>query len=108
VSGSQLLYLLGAILTFAGAYLTARLGAKANAAKVVADKEVGAGQLALNIATRLDAELIDLRRQLTHVRRWWPKHEDWDDRLVEELERHDPGALDRLGKPPRLPLEQED
>ena len=108
MTGAQWLYLLGSIIAVVGAYLTARLGAKANAAKVVADKEVGAGQLALNIATRLDTEVRGLRQWRRRVAAWWPEHEDWDDAVALELEKLDPGAMARLGKPPRLPKEPDD
>jgi hypothetical protein len=105
VSGAQWLYLFGGVLTLVGGYFTARLGAKANTAKVVADKEVGAGQLALNIAIRQEAELRELRRWKDQVQlRWWPKHDDWDEKVVVALVRVDPDEAARVDRPPRLPL----
>jgi hypothetical protein len=108
VTGEQVLYLVGSVLALIGSYFTAKLGAKANTAKVVADKEVGAGQLALNIATRLDNEVRELRRWRSRIQRWWPDHEDWDDSVADELERLDPGALRRIGPAPRIPPEPGD
>lgn len=105
MSGAQWLYLLGSVLTLTGAYLTAKMGAKANAAKVVADKEISSGQLALDIANRLDREVADLRRFRNRVMRWWPEHEDWDDAVQRELDKLDPGAARRMGGPPRIPEE---
>jgi hypothetical protein len=105
VTGEQVLYLVGSVVTLLGGYLTARLGSRANTAKVVADREVGAGQLALNIATRLETEVGELRRWKDQVQqRWWPLHEDWDDRAIRELERLDPSIAARVDRPPRLPL----
>ena len=115
------LYIIGTIATLIGSYLVARLGAKANTAKIVADKEAAAGQLALNreiaasqshdsagqlalnIANRLDAEVLDLRRWRNRVTRWWPEHDEWDDRVLQELHRLDPDGASRVGLPPRLP-----
>lgn len=108
MTGAQWLYLLGSVIAVVGAYFTAKLGAKANAAKVVADKEVGAGQLALSIAVEQRIELRELRRWKDHVQsRWWPAHEDWDDmalRRLAALSPADAAAQDHMGDPPRLPL----
>lgn len=107
MTNEQWLYLVGSVLALIGSYFTAKLGAKANAAKVVADKEISSGQLALDIANRLDREVGDLRLWRSTILRWWSEHEDWDDRIVDELERLDPGALQRIGLPPRMPSEPE-
>jgi hypothetical protein len=103
VNTEQLLYLLGTIVAAVGSYAVAKLGARATASKVVADKEIGAGQLALDIATRLDREVTDLRRWKNAIQRWWPQHVEWDEKVSDELMRLDPGAYRRVGHPPSLP-----
>lgn len=101
----MIMYLIGAVVAVAGSYFVAKIGARANAAKVVADKELGAGQLALDIATRLDREVNDLRRWKNQIQQWWPKHVDWDEKVSDELMRLDPSAYRRVGSPPKLPEE---
>lgn len=105
LSTEQWLYVFGSILTVYGAWIVAKMGAKANAAKVVADKELGSGQMALDLARELREEVKSLRHFRNRVTRWWGDHEDWDDLVLEELERLDPGATSRVGRPPRLPDE---
>jgi hypothetical protein len=99
----QVLYLVGSVLTLAGAYLTARLGVRANQQKVEAERDIGSGQLALNIANRLDREVEVLRLWRGQVVRWWGRHEDWDAKVVQELDTLDPGARGRIGNPPAIP-----
>lgn len=103
MTSAQILYLVGTIVTLVGSYLVARIGAKANTAKVVADKEAAAGQLALNIANRLDREVLDLRRWQQRINRWWPDHDDWDDQVYAALHRLDPDVAKRIGPPPHMP-----
>jgi hypothetical protein len=105
MTGAQWLYLLGSVLTLIGAYLTAKLGAKANTVKAAADKEIGSGQLALSIANRLDREVVALRRFRNQIGRWWSEHEDWDDEVMRELVRLDPTVAKRMGNAPRIPDE---
>lgn len=83
---------------------TARVSRAATDAKTAVDRELGAGQLALGIANRLDGEVRELQAFRSAVTRWWPSHDAWDDQLERELTRLDPGAAARLPERPHPPL----
>lgn len=87
------------------AYLTARFAFRATSNKTDADKELGAGALALDIAQRLDGEIKEVRTTLLAVRVAWRQHTKWDDAIVLELESLDPGASKRLPERPELPFD---
>lgn len=101
------LQVLIAALGVGGSIVVARVASRAQNRSVDATKEIGAGQLALDIAERLDKELQALRAQVGTIRVAWWNHQDWDELVLEELETLDPGkARKRVGKPPRLPFDE--
>lgn len=96
----ELVSLAGVIIAAAVSYLTARLSRRAEDAKTQVDREVGSGQLALQIAQRADhrvdeaeARVAKLERWRGAVMRWWPLHERWDDSMEAAVRRATPGAV---------------
>lgn len=113
--------LLGLVLSSGVAYVTARLGFRAQSAKTAVDKEVGAGQLALDVAREAKAESASAKLEASNARReagvahqqsaaaqralhetrlWYiTEHMPWDQAVMEVILRLDPEAAQRL--PPR-------
>ena len=89
----ELVSLAGVIIAAAVSYLTARLSRRAEDAKTQVDREVGSGQLALQIAQDAQQRIARLERWRGAVMRWWPLHERWDDSMEAAVRRATPGAV---------------
>ena len=89
---NTLVTIIGILLSCGGAYLTARLASRAQDRKTAVDKEVGAGQLALELARDAQRRVTGLEQWRARVMRWWPTHEVWDDAVEGALRRGVPDA----------------
>jgi hypothetical protein len=106
---TQILQYVGLMVSGGTAVWVARIAKSANDRKTKTEGEIGAGQLALNIANRADKKaertsdrldyLEGWRRRLADE--WWPRHVYEYDRIIEgDLRRLDPGAT----IPPVIPM----
>jgi HAMP domain-containing protein len=107
----------GVVISALASYLVARVSIRAQQRTADANKEVGAGQLALDIAKDADEKakraeakadrVVGRLDKLEHWRRdvidWWPSHKRRDDAVEYELNKLDPGAFRRLPAVPPFP-----
>lgn len=105
--GDWLPGVLTAFCTIAGAYLVARFGARSEQAKTKAEKEIGSGELAFNIAKDLRDRVDKLQShndamdsEYSMMRRMWWHHTRWDDALLIELVK---AGVDVSKLPPKPP-----
>jgi hypothetical protein len=102
--------LLGIVLSVIGSIVVAKLSAKAQDRKAIADADVTSGRLALDIAQRADQTARETEKRLNKLegwRRavvvtWWPTHERRDVIVEQHLAKLDPATLTDL--PPRIPM----
>jgi hypothetical protein len=102
--------LLGIVLSVFGSIVVAKLSARAQDRKAVADADVTSGRLALDIANRADEKATRQEIRINKLERWrravvvnwWPSHEKWDSIVEGHLARLDPEALKDL--PVRQPM----
>jgi len=102
--------LLGVMASVLGSILVARLSARAQNKKAVADADVSSGQLALEIAKRAESRAIRaedrigvLERWRRAVLRWGAIHEEWDREVEAHIKKVDPDGWPP-GLPPRHPM----
>lgn len=111
MSMDQLLALGGIVASILVATYGGVLTYRATRSKTSADKEQGAGVLALELVRELRLELTDVKKelketkgevnQIKHV--WWPNHEQWDDAVEEILSELEPDKISKLPPRTRMP-----
>lgn len=101
VDPSPLYVLIGVLVTALLGYLGNRFATKATGRQADAQTELGAGALALQIATRADAMSQQQEHRLNRLERWrravlddwWPLHEVRDKAIEDEVHRLDPSFV---------------
>lgn len=94
---------------------------RATRSKIGADREQGAGVLALELVRELRLELTEVKTELRNTKEthgiemdevkdeinnirevWWPQHEEWDKAVEEILRQLEPDLISKL--PRRIPM----